>query len=927
MPTSNFIPISNCFTHIMDYIPRTWNYMAELQEFETKHGELNELGKQLKTLKENVESRVAAAETQGLVCTPDVAVWLQDVKYREEGLNEVLDEGSLLLKRSCLGACSPCGCWNSQTFLGKVTSEISLVKDLKGRGNFETVSQSPPPASVQLLPEDPSVGLKSVFETALSFIEEDTAGIMGLYGMGGVGKTTLLKKMNNELAKKSYGFDVIIWVVISKEINVGGVRKHIRERLGLSLVESEDLSLLPTDIFNNLARKRFVVLLDDIWKKIDLASIGIPSPKDPNFVNRSKVVFTTRSYEVCGLMAADKNVRLECLNWDDAMELFKNKLGENSRCLRDLEIRKLSDSIVKECAGLPLALIVTAGTMASKTSVGDWHYALTTLQKNAAEFSGMAEQVFSVLKFSYDNLPNKAIRSCLLFCSLYPEDHVFRVDHLIKQWIGGGYIDGFEEWEDAVNFGYDIIGVLKGTCLLEFSQESMYKEVKMHDVIRDLAHWIARDCGGENDKFLVKIGGQVTKAPDAEKWAKAHSISMMETGITHLHHIPKCSHLSTFLFVSAYHLQHIPDNFFLYMPTLRFLDLSNNEKVPGPSFSFKMIGCLPTSIGELVSLEYLDLSGTRFEKELPIEMKKLVALKHMFLGDTNIVPVGVIKNLLNLQAVGLNISGFGNGKDDDRLAGIGELEYLPQLKHLQITSSNVKDLQVFVSRDLLASCTWSLAIEKLDDIRKLISSSSVSSTPFLSLGCMEKIRKLTIVGCPEIEEWVIDNKSSFKNLELLTLRHLPQLVVSLSWGSKNRICPIFTNLRSVNIVMCDSMVNLTWLSLAPVLQFLSVGHCSHIEGILLEEGPVTYDENTFSQLRHLSLWHLPCLQSICSYALPFPFLKEIYVYDCPQLKKLPLDSNNAQKTLQIMGSSDWWNNLEWENEADKSTFTSVFRIV
>ncbi|KAL5720991.1 hypothetical protein ACHQM5_013605 [Ranunculus cassubicifolius] len=99
-----------------------------------------------------------------------------------------------------------------------------------------------------------------------------------------------------------------------------------------------------------------------------------------------------------------------------------------------------------------------------------------------------------------------------------------------------------------------------------------------------------------------------------------------------------------------------------------------------------------------------------------------------------------------------------------------------------------------------------------------------------------------------------------------------------------------------------------------------------MERILVEEDSVACDENTFSRLKQLHLSGLPRLESIYSSALPFLSLMEVVIYDCPKLRSLPLDSNSAQNVMQfIKGSSDWWNNLEWENESTKSTFTSFFR--
>lgn len=55
-----------------------------------------------------------------------------------------------------------------------------------------------------------------MLETVWNHLMEDGVGIMGLYGMGGVGKTTLLKQINNKFLENEDDFDIVIWIVVSK---------------------------------------------------------------------------------------------------------------------------------------------------------------------------------------------------------------------------------------------------------------------------------------------------------------------------------------------------------------------------------------------------------------------------------------------------------------------------------------------------------------------------------------------------------------------------------------------------------------------------------------------------------------------------------------------------------------------------------------
>ncbi|WCJ40595.1 LRR and NB-ARC domains-containing disease resistance protein [Euphorbia peplus] len=83
----------------------------------------------------------------------------------------------------------------------------------------------------------------------------------------------------------------------------------------------------------------------------------------------------------------------------------------------------------------------------------------------------------------------------------------------------------------------------------------------------------------------------------------------------------------------------------------------------------------------------------------------------------------------------------------------------------------------------------------------------------------------------------------------------------------------------------------------------------------------------FVKLETLILENLLELKSIYWKALPFQYLKKIEVIDCCLLKKLPLDSHrpNANELLVIEAQEDWWENLEWEDDDTRITFSPCFK--
>lgn len=64
-------------------------------------------------------------------------------------------------------------------------------------------------------------------------------------------------------------------------------------------------------------------------------------------------------------------------------------------------------------------------------------------------FQDMEDKVLATLKFSYDSLENDTARMSFLYCSLYPADKLLYKDNIIGLWIGEGFLDEFEDLEDA----------------------------------------------------------------------------------------------------------------------------------------------------------------------------------------------------------------------------------------------------------------------------------------------------------------------------------------------------------------------------------------------------------------------------------------------------------------------------------------------
>ncbi|ERN19581.1 hypothetical protein AMTR_s00062p00106420 [Amborella trichopoda] len=272
-------------------------------------------------------------------------------------------------------------------------------------------------------------------------------------------------------------------------------------------------------------RQRFMLILDDLWEKLDLKIIGVPQP-DPH--NRCKVIITTRFLDVCNEMDTDKTKKVDVLDVEDSWNLFHKIVGE---VVDFPTIEPLALEVIEECGGLPLAIITVASAMKGKSSIPVWKNALRALRRASTEIKGME-----------------------------PQDYTISKEQLVEYWIWEGFIGGVDSIEDARNKGHALIESLIDSCMVERvpGDDTL---VMLHDVIRDLAIWIS-SSSGEVGKFVVEAGLGLKEARKGREWKDAERISLFLNEIERLPNRLECSHDPTLILQQNKTLVNIPDGFF-----------------------------------------------------------------------------------------------------------------------------------------------------------------------------------------------------------------------------------------------------------------------------------------------------------------------------------------------------------------------------
>ena len=295
--------------------------------------------------RDGMQNRVKAAENNVKNIAADVDLWLKKVDDIIGKAKEFL-EADKEKKNSSQGACLNLKQRHKHS---KTAKKMLLEIDKLLNVNFDQVSQRP--ASQDLVTSTYTDYM--TFNSRMSIMEElmealgDTAiNLIGVWGMPGVGKSTLV----NEVAKKVKEdklFDEVAISIVKQNSSLERIQKEISETLDLTLDKEtlgERAKLLNARLTKDNNKKRLVIL-DDVWEKLDLEKIGIP-PKG------CKVVVTSRNKDLLtSQMGTQKDFGLHILPEEEAWSLFE-KLSGNS--LKDSNLRSKAMEVSTACEGLPL---------------------------------------------------------------------------------------------------------------------------------------------------------------------------------------------------------------------------------------------------------------------------------------------------------------------------------------------------------------------------------------------------------------------------------------------------------------------------------------------------------------------------------------------------------------------------------------------
>ncbi|CAJ1930270.1 unnamed protein product [Sphenostylis stenocarpa] len=677
---------------------------------------------------------------------------------------------------------------------------------------------------------------------------EPTPYVVSIVGMGGLGKTTLAKKLYNH-TKITNHFECKAWVYVSKEYRRRDVLEGILRDVeappitGMERIPEEELI---NKLRNVLREKRYLVLLDDIWGMEVWDGLKSAFPRGKM---GSKILLTTRNWDVALHADSCSNPhQLRPLTEDESLRLLCNKAFPGANGI-PLELENLAKEIVVKCGGLPLAVVVVGGLLSRKLkSSGEWKRVLQNISWYLLEEQ---EKIARILALSYNDLPSH-LKSCFLYLGLFPEGVNIQTKKLIRLWVAEGFL--LQEGEEtAEGVAQKYLNELIGRCMIQVGTVSSLgrvKTIRIHHLLRDLSL-----SKGKEEYFHKIFQGDVA-GPSSK--ARRHSIHSCDERYDFLKH--NADHSRSLLFFNREYNADIArkpwlpqqekklDFIYKKFKLLRVLELDGVRVVSLPStighlIQLRYLGLrktnleeeLPLSIGNLLNLQTLDLRYCCFLKKIPNVMWKLVNLRHLLLYTPFDPPDSGhlrLDTLINLQT--LPHIEAGNWIVD---GGLANMVNLRQLGICEL-SGKLANYVLSTAQGLNNLHSLSLSLQSEEDEFPIFMHLS-QCTHLQKLSLNGKIKKLPDPHefPPNLLKLTLHN-SHLKKESIAKLERLPNLKMlvlgkgAYNWPELTFNSEGFSQLHILRLVLLKELEDWTVEeSATPRLEYMVIDRCEKLKKI------------------------------------------------------------------------------------------------
>ncbi|KAJ4721771.1 Disease resistance protein [Melia azedarach] len=349
------LEVAKCLAQCL--APSAGRQIGYLRKHKSNFKSLKTEVEKLKDKRTIIQHDVDEAKRNGEEIEENVQKWLEKARkiIGEDVAKFGEDEEIAAKMRCCKGLCPDLKArYHLSTEAVRQLEDV--VKHLVA-GNFDRISYRTTPKDPRLCNKDYEAfqSRKPALMSVISSLTNPDVNIVGIYGMGGIGKTMLAKEIAKQLDINKL-FDSVIFVEIRQNPDKMKIQREIQKeiagRLGLRLSQEETGPVIAANLYRRLkAEKKILIILDNIWDHLDLQAVGIPLADEHK---GCKVLLTARSVDVLAVkMDSQENFAVDFLDDEEAWRLFKKITGDY---IEGGEFKSIATEVVNKCARLPLLL-------------------------------------------------------------------------------------------------------------------------------------------------------------------------------------------------------------------------------------------------------------------------------------------------------------------------------------------------------------------------------------------------------------------------------------------------------------------------------------------------------------------------------------------------------------------------------------------
>ena len=815
--------------------------------------------------------------------SPELDVWIKQLRDVAYDIEDALDEFRLLthhpdneshafLTRKLFTIKKLIARHHIAEEIDSINSRIQSISDDHERFRSKTIDaaktwdghrQNALRQNALLIEEADLVGIENPKKQLVSWLIQDDTGreVVSVVGMGGLGKSTLVKKVYDD-AQVKLQFKYRAWITVSKSFKMEELLKHMLQQLYWvkrkpvpQELDSMTNDQLKTEIKSFLQHKtkRYLIVLDDLWRIEEWDEVKYAFPNS----NSSRVMLTTRHSDIASASVKEFHGNIYSLNplpLEESRTLFfKKTFGENS-C--PPHFKNLTESILERCEGLPLAIVAISGVLATKDRVDEWDMIQRSLGDEHKE-NATLNNMDKILSLSYKDLPYY-LKSCFLYFSIFPKNQVIDQMRLIRLWIAEGFVRTKDDLTlEEVAEGY--LSELLNRSLIQVAgttSEGRIKTCRVHDRLHDI---IISKVKEQN--FVTIARGQNTEWPEKVRRLSIHKTMpdvLQSQSISHLRslHIfwrvnsQSSFPLDHFKLLNVLDLQGAPlevfPNDIIKLFLLKYLSLRST-----------MIKIIPPAIGNLRYLETLDLKHTCITA-LPVEILKLQKLRHLLVYRYEIQSYAQINSRYGFKA----------------MAQIGCLHSLQKLCHIEAEHG---------SNDILRE------LGKLDQLRRLGIVRFRREHGIALCTSIEMLKRLRALSITSIEEDEV--------LDLESLSCPPPFLQRLFLSGRLEKLPHW-----MSSLHCLAKISLKWSQLRDdPLEFLQdLPNLVHLEFLQVYEGETLhFNADGFRSLKVLSLDKMDGLKMVIVEKGAMSSLEKLILQRCKLLHSLPSGIEHLSKLKSL----------------------------